>query len=323
MADHQILDKPASSRPEMTAYHLQPKPLWHSVEQQWSLGAEERSPTRTQPCRGLAHALQQRPGNRPRRVVKGHYWFASYQLNTRSGLVQQGCNIGCRGPRTYHRYVAAFESVETPMPRAMGYEFFGESGEYRRHILEVAYADRSYDSPSGYLFNVLKTYVEAGQRSAYRDDELILEFRNEPLLEFLSISCKGFQVDWKSQVGIRDSMLLTIPPQGERGIRIVKARCKPIGLKQHTLWHVRSPGMHGAAEDAKVDPTCLEMGGDRQPIRSGSDDGSINHSIGEIPDRDSGEMTYVRKGTAFTLSASEWRLLNVIILITLRVAKFQ
>src|SRR5262249_49429044 len=117
-------------------------------------------------------------------------------------------------------------------------------------------------------------------------DQFWLQLRGKTFLEGETVGNERFKTNRNIRSVILDALLCAKMRKGEGGLWVRKTRCKSIGLKQHAFGHVVAPRIHGAAKDAVRDSGCPQMGGQRQAVRSGTDDGYFcrgGHSRRESP----------------------------------------
>src|SRR5687768_946095 len=91
----------------------------------------------------------------------------------------------------------------------------------------------------------------------------VLNGGDEPLLEGKSVLRKSLEGYRCAVIGIRETRVSAVSPQGEAVPRSREARCTTFGLEVHPPRHMCAPEVHRGSEDAVIHTSGSEMCRDR------------------------------------------------------------
>lgn len=126
-----------------------------------------------------------------------------------------------------------------------------------------------------YLFAIFKSDLEASGKPVNRSNESFFQFRNITIAEGHAIGTKGLQTNGNSAVIVLDSLLRTELLERIRPVGGKKTGSKAIGFQHHAPGHVIAPTVHSGTEDTKSETLLSKVSGDRESVRTCSNDGGI------------------------------------------------
>ena len=162
--------------------------------------------------------------------------------------------------------------------RRMGAQIVREPGQFGRYAWERGGSDREHHPAGGNLLARLeREHVAIGGALEFTN-LFVLDRKRKLAREPLCVGTEKADRDRWAPRGVVNTVLDAIPLERQRSIGIREVARHGLRSQQHAGGHAVSPGLHGTAEDPKVDSSPLQVSGERQSVGACAHDGDRQHA---------------------------------------------